>query len=82
MKMLGNRILLKTLEDTPLSARFHIKAEPEYRAKVENIGEDVESVKIGDTVIYEKNAGTDLKTEANTYKIVTEDNIIAILEDE
>lgn len=37
------------------------------------------TVKIGDTVLYEKHAGTELKFEGKDYLIMREDYIIAII---
>ncbi|MFY0483430.1 co-chaperone GroES [Flavobacterium sp. PLA-1-15] len=41
--------------------------------------DDIMTVKVGDTVLYGKYAGTDLKFEGKDYLIMREDDILAII---
>lgn len=93
LKPLGNRVLLELIEEeTKTSGGIVLpdsaKEKPRY-AKVVALGKGTLSengerlpmeVSVGDKVVFEKYAGTEINDEGNDYLILNETDIIAIAE--
>jgi chaperonin GroES len=93
IKPLSNRVVLKNLEAEETTKGGIIltsaaKEKPEI-AEVIAVGEGVKNdegklipmtVKVGDKVIISKYTGTNVKLEGNDYVIVSENDILAIVE--
>ncbi len=84
---LADRVVIKPLEaETQTASGLYIpdsaKEKPQ-QGEVVAVGKGTKdeptTVKIGDTVLYGKYAGTDLKLEGNDYLIMRESDILAIL---
>jgi chaperonin GroES len=46
-------------------------------AKVQAVGKDVKSVKVGDSILYKEYSTTEVKMEGNEYILVKEEDILA-----
>ncbi len=93
LKPLGDRIVIKVIEDTeqttggifiPDSAK-----EKPQKGEVVSVGEgkmndkgerEPIDVKVGDTILYAKYAGTDIKMDGVEYKILSVKDALAIIE--
>lgn len=93
LKPLGDRIVIKVIEDTeqtsggifiPDSAK-----EKPQKGEVVSIGQgkmnekgerEPMDVKVGDTVLYAKYAGTDIKMDGVEYKILSVKDALAVIE--
>ena len=93
LKPLGDRIVIKVIEDTeqtsggifiPDSAK-----EKPQKGEVVAVGEgkmnekgerEPMDVKVGDTVLYAKYAGTDIKMDGVEYKILSVKDALAVIE--
>ena len=93
LKPLGNRIVIKVIEDTeqtsggifiPDSAK-----EKPQKGEVVAVGEgkmnekgerEPMDVKVGETVLYAKYAGTDIKMDGVEYKILSVKDALAVIE--
>ena len=84
---LADRVLIKPMEaETKTASGIFIpdsaKEKPQ-QGKVVAVGKGTKdepmTVKVGDTVLYGKYAGTDLKLEGKDYLIMREDDILAII---
>lgn len=93
LKPLGDRIVIKVIEDTeqttggifiPDSAK-----EKPQKGEVVSVGEgkmndkgerEPMDVKVGDTILYAKYAGTDIKMDGVEYKILSVKDALAIIE--
>lgn len=93
IKLLADRILIKLLEEETVSAGglFLVKpeAEPSRKAKVVGIGPGKTlkngtllpfEVKIGDTVLVSAGSGTEARIAGETHIVLTENDILAILD--
>ena len=89
IKPLGDRVVIKPLmeeEKTETGIILPETAEKEKpeQGKIVAIGEGEKikklGLKIGDRVLFEKYAGTDVKLENIEYKVVEKDSVLAILE--
>ena len=89
IKPLGDRVVVKPLEQEGKTKSGIIlpetaDKEKPAQGKVAAIGRGAKikksGIKIGDEVVFEKYAGTDFKTGGVDYKILKEDEILAILE--
>ena len=54
--------------------------EKPQRGKVEAVGAEVKSVKVGDEVLFDKYSGSKIAFEGTDYLILKEDDILGILE--
>jgi len=54
--------------------------EKPQRGKIEAIGSEVKSVKVGDTVLFDKYSGSKINLENQEYLILKEEDILGILE--
>lgn len=57
-----------------------VAKEKPQRGKVERIGDDVKSVKVGDVVLFDKYSGTKIKIEDADCLIIKEEDILGIFE--
>lgn len=93
LKPLGDRIVIKVIEDTEqTSGGIFIpdsaKEKPQKgeviavgAGKVNDKGErEPMDVKAGDTILYAKYAGTDIKIDGTEYKILSVKDALAIIE--
>ncbi|WP_408582875.1 co-chaperone GroES [Myroides odoratimimus] len=87
IKPLADRVLIEPLPaETKTASGLFIpdtaKEKPQ-RGTVVAVGNDTKdhemTVKVGDTVLYGKYAGTELKLEGTDYLIMREDDILAIV---
>jgi len=87
IKPLSDRVVIEALEaETKTASGLYIpdsaKEKPQ-QGKVVAVGngtkEEPMTVKVGDTVLYGKYAGTELKLDGNDYLIMRESDIFAIL---
>lgn len=81
-KPLGKRILLKRndVEEKTTSGLYI----PDSAQSQENKGVvcaigNVETINVGDTVLFEKYAGQDISIDDNTYLILKEDDILGVM---
>ena len=84
IKPLGNRVLLKVLQQEEKSAGgIYIPATAQEKTQegiVKGVGESDEiTVKIDDKVIYDKYSGTQIKVDGEEYLIVKMDDVIAVI---
>ena len=93
LKPLGDRIVIKVIEDTEqISGGIFIpdsaKEKPQKgevvavgQGKMNEKGErEPMDVKVGDTVLYAKYAGTDIKMDGVEYKILSVKDALAVIE--
>ena len=87
IKPLSDRVVIEALEaETKTASGLYIpdsaKEKPQ-QGKVVAVGKGTKdepvTVKVGDTVLYGKYAGTELKLDGNDYLIMRESDIFAIL---
>jgi len=83
-KPLGERVLVERTEIENKTASGIIipdnaKEKPQT-AKVVAVGDKVEDVRVGDTVMFEQYRGTELKLEEQEYLILNIENVIGILD--
>ncbi len=89
IKPLGDRVVIKPLPEEEKTKTGIILPETAEKEKPEQgeivaIGEGEKikklGLKVGDRVLFEKYAGTDVKLENVEYKVVDKDSVLAILE--
>lgn len=83
IKPLGARVLVEKAEVEEKTASGIIipdsAKETQNRGKVLAIGKDVEDVKVGDTVLYGKYNGTEIKENDKEYMIINSEDLLAIV---
>jgi chaperonin GroES len=82
-KPLGDRVFIKFLEEMEKTAGgLYIpdaaKEKPQ-RGKVEAVGKDVEEVKVGDIVLFDKYSGSKINVDNEDYLIVKEEEVLGII---
>ncbi len=82
-KPLGDRVFIKFLEEMEKTAGgLYIpdaaKEKPQ-RGKVEAVGKDVEEVKVGDIVLFDKYSGSKINVDNEEYLIAKEEEILGII---
>lgn len=83
LKPLGDRLVIKQVvaEETTKSGIVipgQTKEKPQ-EATVVAVGKDVkEELKVGDTVVYSKYAGSNIKVDEEEYIIVKEEDVLAV----
>lgn len=82
-KPLGDRVFVKFMEEMEKTAGgIYIpdaaKEKPQ-RGSVEAVGKDVEEVKVGDVILFDKYAGSKINIDNQDYLIVKEDEILGII---
>lgn len=80
---LGKRILIQREEETNTTASGIIipdnaKEKPSYGTVVA-VSEEVTSIKVGDTVVFGKYAGSELTLEGSVYLVIEQDDILGIM---
>lgn len=82
-KPLGERVLVKRTEvENKTASGIYIpdnaKEKPQT-AKVVAIGNKVEDVKVGDTIVFEQYRETEFKLEGEEYLILNIENVIGVM---
>jgi chaperonin GroES len=82
-KPLGDRVLVERMEEqnTTVSGIIipdNAKEKPS-RGKVLAVGSEVEEVKVDDTVVFGKYAGTDLVLEGKEYLVLETSDILGVI---
>ena len=85
IKPLGKRILIKQTEQEEVTKSGIVLPGTASKEKpiiggVLAVGKKIEEVSVGDKVIFEKYAGTEVKDGEETYLILEKDNVLAIVE--
>jgi chaperonin GroES len=82
-KPLGDRLLVKAVEESNTTASGIIipdnAKEKPNRAEVVAIGSEVEDVKVGDSVVYGKYAGTELVLEGSEYMVLELSDVLGVI---
>ncbi len=81
-KPLGDRVFVKFLEEMEKTAGgIYIpdaaKEKPQ-KGKIEGVGKDVEEVKVGDIILFDKYSGSKIKMDGDEYLIIKEEDILGI----
>ena len=85
IKPLGKRVLIKQVEQEEVTKSGIVlpgtaSKEKPITGEVLAVGKEVEDVKVGDKVIFEKYSGTEVKDGDNSFLILDIDNVLAITE--
>jgi chaperonin 10 Kd subunit len=85
IKPLGKRVLIKQVEQEEVTKSGIVlpgtaSKEKPITGEVLAVGKDVEDVKEGDKVIFEKYTGTEVKDGDDSFLILDIDNVLAITE--
>ena len=85
IKPLGKRVLIKQVEQEEVTKSGIVlpgtaSKETPITGEVLAVGKEVEDVKAGDKVIFEKYSGTEVKDGDNSFLILDIDNVLAITE--
>ena len=85
IKPLGKRVLIKQVEQEEVTKSGIVlpgtaSKEKPITGEVLAVGKDVEDVKAGDKVIFEKYTGTEVKDGDESFLILDIDNVLAITE--
>jgi chaperonin 10 Kd subunit len=85
IKPLGKRVLIKQVEQEEVTKSGIVlpgtaSKEKPITGEVLAVGKDVEDVKAGDKVIFEKYTGTEVKDGDNSFLILDIENVLAITE--
>jgi chaperonin 10 Kd subunit len=85
IKPLGKRVLIKQVEQEEVTKSGIVlpgtaSKEKPITGEVLAVGKEVEDVKAGDKVIFEKYSGTEVKDGDGSFLILDIDNVLAITE--
>ncbi len=85
IKPLGKRVLIKQVEQEEVTKSGIVlpgtaSKEKPITGEVLAVGKEVEDVKVGDKVIFEKYSGTEVKDGDDSFLILDIDNVLAITE--
>lgn len=85
IKPLGKRVLIKQVEQEEVTKSGIVlpgtaSKEKPITGEVLAVGKDVEDVKAGDKVMFEKYTGTEVKDGDDSFLILDIDNVLAITE--
>ena len=85
IKPLGKRVLIKQLEQEEVTKSGIVlpgtaSKEKPITGEVLAVGKEVEDVKAGDKVIFEKYSGTEVRDGDDSFLILDIDNVLAITE--
>ena len=85
IKPLGKRVLIKQVEQEEVKKSGIVlpgtaSKEKPITGEVLAVGKEVEDVKAGDKVIFEKYSGTEVKDGDDSFLILDIDNVLAITE--
>ncbi|OQX59726.1 MAG: co-chaperone GroES [Helicobacteraceae bacterium 4484_230] len=82
-KPLGDRVLAERVEDATTTASGIIipdnAKEKPSQGKIVAVSEDVENIKVGDTVVFGKYSGNELTLDGTEYLILEADEIFGII---
>ena len=82
-KPLGDRVLVKFLDEIEKTAGGiyipETAKEKPQRGKVEAVGKDVEEVKVGEVVLFDKYSGSKIQMDDNDYLIIKEEEVLGIV---
>lgn len=84
IRMIGSQILVRRHIPPSRAGRLHVPTTARRRltaGRVLAIGPDVRSVSVGDEVVYAKYAGEDVGLDGDVLIVVTEGDVLGILED-
>jgi chaperonin GroES len=80
---LGNRVLVERVEDKQTTASGIIipdnAKEKPSQGKIVAVGNDVEAIAVGDSVVFGKYSGNDIALEGKDYLIMDADDIFGII---
>lgn len=86
VKPMGSKLLVKLIEEDNVSAGGIIIPDTakkgSTKATIINMGDEVETLGITDTVIISKYAGSNVKYENIEYLVIEEDDVLALIEKE
>ena len=85
IKPLGKRVLIKQVEQEEVTKSGIVlpgtaSKEKPITGEVLAVGKDVEDVKAGDKIIFEKYTGTEVKDGDDSFLMLDIDNVLAITE--
>ena len=85
IKPLGKRVLIKQVEQEEVTKSGIVlpgtaSKEKPITGEVLAVGKEVEDVKVGDKVIFEKYSGTEVKDGDDSFLILDINNVLAITE--
>ena len=85
IKPLGKRVLIKQVEQEEVTKSGIVlpgtaSKEKPITGEVLAVGKEIEDVKAGDKVIFEKYSGTEVKDGDDSFLILDIDNVLAITE--
>ena len=85
IKPLGKRVLIKQVEQEEVTKSGIVlpgtaSKEKPITGEVLAVGKEVEDVKAGDKVVFEKYSGTEVKDGDDSFLILDIDNVLAITE--
>ena len=85
IKPLGKRVLIKQVEQEEVTKSGIVlpgtaSKEKPITGEVLAVGKDVEDVKAGDKVIFEKYTGTEVKDGDDSFLILDKENVLSITE--
>lgn len=85
IRPLGERVLIKQTKQEETTKSGIVLPDTASKEKpiigeVTAIGEAIKEIKIGDKVIYEKYAGTEVKDNDEVYLLLEEKNVLAVVE--
>lgn len=85
IRPLGERVLIKQTKQEETTKSGIVLPDTASKAKpiigeVTAIGEAIKEIKIGDKVIYEKYAGTEVKDNDDVYLLLEVKNVLAVVE--
>lgn len=80
---LGNRVLVERVEETQTTASGIIipdnAKEKPSQGNIVAVGNDVEGISVGDTVVFGKYSGNEITLEGKEYLIMDADDIFGII---
>ena len=85
IRPLGERVLIKQTKQEEVTKSGIVLPDTVSKEKpiigeVTAVGKSIKEIKVGDKVIYEKYAGTEVKDNDVTYLLLEEKNVLAIVE--
>ncbi len=85
IKPLGKRIVVKALkQEEKTEGGIYLpetaSKEKPQQGKVTAVGSEFKGVKVGDTVIFAKYGGTEIKIDDEDYLVLGEDDVLGVIE--
>ena len=82
IKPLFDRVLLKTIQEKSKSTILLPESETKsYMSEVVAVGDDVGAINIGDKVLINKFAGSEFDIDNETFMLIKECDILAVMEE-